>query len=220
MNDDEENFDKEEITKEESSEEESSEEENKGGITKEEIPAEGLSANFSRAVNYLELPLFRAIREWDLNKVREIVENGIDINQREGEALRLACRYKQIPIVKYLVENGADVNLHPENEGSPLNDAVGTGLHEMVKYLVENGANVNDNDAFRTAISYEDLKMVEYLVGRGVIPSENNFFFSLIIKSFKITKYLIEEHGMDIEKMTADLEPKFSDYLIRILRDE
>ena len=51
-----------------------------------------------------------------------------------------------LEIMKYLVENEADVNGKSTDERTALHSAVTGGALKMVKYLVENGADVNGRD--------------------------------------------------------------------------
>lgn len=57
-------------------------------------------------------------------------------------AIHAAARHGQFDVLKYLVENGADVNLEQEfTNGTALHQAVSSKNIECIKYLLENHAN-------------------------------------------------------------------------------
>ncbi len=69
-------------------------------------------------------------------------------------------------MVRYLVENGADVRA---NDDYAIKQASKNGHLEVVRYLVENGADVRaENDcAVKWAFEYGHSKIVSYLVEKG-----------------------------------------------------
>ena len=69
--------------------------------------------------------------------VKYLVENGADIHAQDNYALRWSARNDNFDIVKYLVENGADI--HADNDYA-LWWSVCSNYLEIVKYLIENGA--------------------------------------------------------------------------------
>jgi ankyrin repeat protein len=62
-------------------------------------------------------------------------------------------------IVRYLVENGA--NVHGDNNGA-LHMAIDRGHLDIVKYLVDNGADI-DNWARYIANYYNNADIIRYL---------------------------------------------------------
>lgn len=87
-----------------------------------------------------------------LNKIKMIVENGYDIHYLDEALLCMACQYGELNIVKYLCENGANVNSYSTYCGSndtksqsPLISAAFTGHIDIVRYLLSNGAQINFN---------------------------------------------------------------------------
>jgi len=45
--------------------------------------------------------------------------------------------------VKYLIEQGADINIENESGETPLFNACSSGNENLVKYLIEHGADIN-----------------------------------------------------------------------------
>ncbi|ORY78787.1 ankyrin, partial [Neocallimastix californiae] len=69
--------------------------------------------------------------------------------------LKRAIKENQIPIVKLLINNGADIEVTFSEDVSPLHYAIYFGKVSMIKALLNYGANVNkkDNDS-KTPIIY------------------------------------------------------------------
>lgn len=129
--------------------------------------------------------------------------------------LRLVSQLRNVRIVKYLVEHGANINQGDGDDGNtPVILASEEGHLEIVKYLVEQGANVDhvNNDGYTPLISasYEGhLEIVKYLVEHGadVNQANNDAWTSLIWVSFEghleIVKYLVE-HGANVNQADND----------------
>jgi len=106
--------------------------------------------------------LFHPTINGDLHLVKYLVENGADIHDRNDYALRFACENGHIDIVKYLVEKGADVHVFSE---SPIRYSIVNGHLEVVKFLVSIGANphADFNYLIRVAKRKRYNKLIEYL---------------------------------------------------------
>ena len=105
-------------------------------------------------------PLAEAARTGNFRNVIALTKGGMDVNQYDHgwTPLLWAVYYKYIPIVQYLLENGADPNLeliHPATEyqatvialgSTPLIIASYYGSTEIVKLLVENNADPERKD--------------------------------------------------------------------------
>lgn len=113
-------------------------------------------------------PLFKAIQEDDLNKVRELIASGADVNERRSQSM---------PRYNY-ARYGEDANEHSNQ--TPLMLAVGLRKYNIVKELVKNGANINEtftcergyyynsaSNVFFQAISNRDIEMLQILVAAG-----------------------------------------------------
>ena len=109
-----------------------------------------------------DLALKAASLRGHLEIVKYLVENGADIHAEKDVALRSASFKGHLDIVKFLVENGADI--HARNYDA-LRKASQLGHLDIVKYLVENGADIHArNDlALKTASQRGHLEVVNYL---------------------------------------------------------
>ena len=95
--------------------------------------------------------LIRATRNGDLDKVKLLVKNGININYQpyntDGSALMRAVAGNQHPeIAKFVIKAGADLNLQDEVGDTALMYASNAGSTEMVKILLKAGADPNIPD--------------------------------------------------------------------------
>ena len=68
----------------------------------------------------------------NLPMVKALVENGADIHADDDDALQWSAYYGHLSVVKYLVENGADVNA---GNGFALQYATYYGHSDIVEYL-------------------------------------------------------------------------------------
>ncbi|MCK9596372.1 ankyrin repeat domain-containing protein [Candidatus Pacearchaeota archaeon] len=123
----------------------------------------------------LDLELMDAAKKGDLDKVKNLIEQGADIHAERDHALRIAAKRGYFDIVKYLVEHGADI--HAVNDCT-LRLAVENGDLDMVKYLVEHGADIHvfKEGPLFWAVKYGYLDIVKYLVEMVLI-----FMFLIIM---------------------------------------
>ena len=92
------------------------------------------------------------------NKCYEIVKlllnKGVDINSggfMQGPPLYFASSYGDLSMVKYLVDNGADVNIIDAEGNTPLMESV--KYPDICRYLLENGAHRDSiNNRGKTAV--------------------------------------------------------------------
>jgi ankyrin repeat protein len=140
---------------------------------------------FDRAKNkdYIEIvnyfldgeSLLESAEKGDLTKIKSLVElKGLYLetkNSGKQTALYTAAKNNHFLIVKYLVEQGAEINAREKDGWSILHRAVATNNLSMVQYLVENGANlhIKTNYAKETPLEMakndkKDPQIIAYLV--------------------------------------------------------
>ena len=92
--------------------------------------------------------LYKAVKACDLSRVTVLVGQGEDINQLDGEhpmpsmsPLCVAAKEGYLNIVRFLVEQRADMEKTGGIGLSPLHYASGGGHLEVTRYLLEQGAN-------------------------------------------------------------------------------
>lgn len=105
--------------------------------------------------------------------------------------LNIACKNNNLKLIKYLVEHGADVNMHDEIGYISLHSVLLNDNPDIniIKYLVEHGADVNavsyldvnfhknqikNNTVLHYACNNNDLDIVMYLIDKGAKINEPN----------------------------------------------
>jgi ankyrin repeat protein len=81
--------------------------------------------------------LISAIEEGRIRKVKELIQNGCDVNFQveEGTPLMIAASLGNLEMVKLLVNTGADVNELDDDFNSALLFAINSGSQDIVEYL-------------------------------------------------------------------------------------
>lgn len=126
--------------------------------------------------------LFLAATEGDLDGVVRAVLEGGEINFHNvfgWTALVKAAYNQHLEVVKWLINNGANVNYANQNGTSVLmyskTKALGTGNFEVMDTLIKRGANVNHRDKKRgwTILGYvkeaRDQEMADFLIKNGAV---------------------------------------------------
>ncbi|UOX38538.1 ankyrin repeat containing protein [Finch poxvirus] len=115
----------------------------------------------------------------DIEICKILLEANIDINDTicGDTLLRYAIRASNLKLVRFLVENGADIEKRNEKEQDPnIVEAVEKGNVEVVKYLIDSGLDVNKfsiytgKPAIHCAILLGHYDMVKLLLERGSNP--------------------------------------------------
>ncbi|HUE88087.1 MAG TPA: M56 family metallopeptidase [Vicinamibacterales bacterium] len=123
----------------------------------------------------LDRVLVEAADEGDLHDVRELLDNGANVNAAvdgDGSPLIAAARGGHREIVQLLLEHGADVDLGVPGDGAPLIMAAREGHLAIVQLLLDRGANVDlivagDENGLIQASGAGRLDVVKLLVARG-----------------------------------------------------
>ncbi len=119
-------------------------------------------------------------------------------NEDKSVGLRVACESGNLNVVKFLVENGADINSYYNNPliSACRGDTEEGGYLPVVKYLISRGANlhVDDDAPLIIASATGNLSIVEYLVDHGAdINARNGAALDAAIDSeqIHILQYLL-----------------------------
>ncbi len=133
-----------------------------------------------------------------------------------GTVLHAVDEGGNLEVVKYLVEQGADVNAKDEDGWTVLHAVDEGGNLEVVKYLVEQGADVNAKGEWgRTALHAVaeggNLEVLKYLVEQGADVNAKGEWGRTALYSaarrgnLEVVKYLVEQ-GADVNAKTKDGE--------------
>ena len=145
-----------------------------------------LMSNLSATVEYTEeasRQLIVAVKCKQLEAVKECLEKGADPNTvneydlLERSALHIASEGGSEPIVRVLIESGAEVNKEDQIQQTALHRAVRVPNNiNVVRLLLESGAEVNKEDRYQRAALHEavqvrhDSNVVRLLVENGADP--------------------------------------------------
>lgn len=169
-------------------------------------------------------PLLRAAADGDIEKVKMLVEQGVDVNtfaHGDGTALFLAIQHSHIEVAELLLQNGADPNLGSRSDGYPLLAAIADGDIDLVKFIIKKGADVNraylgDGSALILASKMGHLEMVKVLVGAKAninMPVEgdgNPLIMASKAGQLHVVKYLVDL-GADVNyEVVGDETPLIS----------
>ncbi|KAK6827461.1 serine/threonine-protein kinase ripk4 [Apiospora arundinis] len=121
-------------------------------------------------------PLSIAQFEGNHDMVRLLVDRGADYNHHLYwyglTHLHVAARVGELELVRFLINDGAEVNVQATKRKTPLHDAVYFGQLEITKYLVNHGADIDaQTTQGKTPLYYAirsmELEIAEYLVNHG-----------------------------------------------------
>jgi ankyrin repeat protein len=102
--------------------------------------------------------LIESVMYQDMEALKSMVESGVDVNYQDPQygstALMLACNYGFIEMAKFLLDNGAKVNIQAQNGATALTGAAQQSL-ELVKLLLDKKADVRlKTEEGNTAFTY------------------------------------------------------------------
>ena len=117
--------------------------------------------------------LFGALKQGDLETVRTIVDRFVEVHSDKdymGRCLRTAIAGNHMPLVKYFLDQGVDVNYSiPEIKYfGGLKYACGEGYLELAQYLLSRGAEIctstSQENPLLTAIHGRHVHVVKWLL--------------------------------------------------------
>ncbi len=120
--------------------------------------------------------LFNAVKVKDTKKVKQLLDQGIDINAQDGRGVSLLLIFiceGEKEQVQILLENGANPNIKDINDMSVIMVACYQGDPEIVELLIKYGAIVNFCDKngwtpLRMALSNNNEELAKLLIERDV----------------------------------------------------
>lgn len=123
--------------------------------------------------------LFSALALRDTDKVGKLIEQHPDLLNKpinNTYPLVMVCEYRSLPLVKAMVDRGADLKVRTPQGLTPIWAAVNSDSLPVVKYLVEKGADVKTpgGDGETLLWAAQSKAMVMYLVGAGLDPKHRD----------------------------------------------
>lgn len=119
---------------------------------------------------------FTAIRNGNLEKVKEELDKGLSVNavtEAGNPALILASLNNKLDIARFLINAGASINATNKEGETALMFICANGSLEFVKFCIEEGANINAADkrgetSLVKASGKGNLEIVKFLLEEGV----------------------------------------------------
>ncbi|XP_032082417.1 2-5A-dependent ribonuclease [Thamnophis elegans] len=163
-----------------------------------------------------------AVKKGDLKLVRQLLEDGADINAKvEGgwTPLHSAVQRNSEEIVNFLLENGADPLARKDNGATPFILAGVIGNVKLLKLFLDKGSCINEYDingftAFMEAACYGHKEALEFLYQNGADANQRREVDEIkkALKKggatalmdaashghFALVKILVEEMGADV----------------------
>ncbi|RUM61499.1 MAG: hypothetical protein DSY66_02060 [Persephonella sp.] len=157
--------------------------------------------------NSMEVEYINAVKNNNMPKVVNILSEGLDVNVKEEKtgwtALHYAVYYGYYKTAKYLLENGANVNLKNRKGETPLHLAVKKGNVRMVKLLLEYGAEMDIKDAYgKMAIDYAKDERIEELLSEDLSDEDiaiNKLFSAVKNCNVNKTKKVLKDLNLNIQ---------------------
>ena len=152
------------------------------------------------------IPLMAAIHDGDVNKVKALLKEGVDIEAKDGHGmspLLLATEKNNIEMMDLLLEAGANTDAQNNQGRTALIYAVESGNVEVVKALLEAGAGADvpdhkGNTPLMHASCLGHLDTVETLLKAGANKNTPNrdgitpLIFAILEGKFEVAKALLK----------------------------
>ncbi len=161
------------------------------------------------------MDIFYATEIGDYDRVKELLDNGKDVNivdNNNSTPLYYACQSNNIKIVKILIERGANINSLNYQKVSPLSLACYFKQFEIAKLLLDkNNANVNivddnGNTLLHDVCNYYRIineELIELVISYGI-----DDFTVKNVNDQTPLDFLNKSNREDLVEKYKDYEPK------------
>lgn len=126
------------------------------------------------------LPIHLAAQKHSLVLVKRLISMGAEISAPDtlwgGNSLHWAADGGNLEVIRFLIEQGLDLNQTSKGDWKPVDKAVAKGQLEALKLLLAKGAtlpepNNPDDYFFIVAIGSGNTELVSYLIDKGFDPN-------------------------------------------------
>lgn len=150
-------------------------------------------------------PLFELVYKDDLPRVQKLVDKGADakVLNQEGYSLLDYISSDNVPMARYLLSQGLDVNQKGVYKRTPLFRAVDSNYLNLTKFYLENGADVNAIDQYGQTPLFltQDTKLMKLLLEKGAQPNHQNNVGRTVLFKYPFNMEVIDlliEHKIDV----------------------
>ncbi len=138
----------------------------------------------------------------NLSFIKYCIEKGYDPHLNDDEIFRFAAAHGHLHIIKYLIEDIGNINIHSHDEDA-FRQAVYGECFDIVKYIWNLG-NINihiyDDNILKTAVKYEYYYMTKYILSLDNFSNETIIHCINNSDHYKITELLEEYLEQTIKK--------------------
>lgn len=137
----------------------------------------------NRGYSYTEESFVKAVKSGDLETAKLFLDAGMSVNSAEASSpyggtsrstvLHIAIASGQPRIARFLIDNGANVNVRDDRGRQPLFTASLLGTKEIVELLVNHGAEINPSEKdspnipLHAALRRGHYEIAKYLISKG-----------------------------------------------------
>jgi len=180
---------------------------------------EGNSEIFKLLVrNGAEVTIDVAVHMGDMDKVKNLIKDGIDVNAKHpfgGTLLHEAARQGHTEIARLLITSGAEVDARYIG-ATPLFEASDRGHVDVAELLIADGADINARDSYgstplQAAASQGHTDIVKMLLSKGAdvkTRTDGNFNFtplhSAALAGHKTIVEMLISTGADVNARTSN----------------
>jgi len=128
--------------------------------------------------NSQELKTKSELEEKIVGEIKSLLDSGENVNSRETQTYKtlahLACRKRNMKLLKLLIEYEADLEAIDFEFMTPIFEAVITGDFDLCKFLIDEKKinlehkEIQNRTAFYWTACNGDVEMIEYLIKKGV----------------------------------------------------
>jgi len=142
----------------------------------------------------------------DFDVARLLLERGVSPKAMSygRPPIHCAAAYGRNDFIKFLVENGGDINQLDASDLIPISPASLNGHFQAVKFMVENGSKLNiPNTKFEWPRRNGNLELIKYLIEHGADPKreDNSLVFGAAIRGdIEVVRFLFAMGVKPVEK--------------------
>ena len=163
----------------------------------------------------LDIQLLNASSKGDLDKVKSLLKQGVDINtvyDNGDTGLILASTNGHVDVVEFLIKSGINIEAVNQRGKTSLMLASQDGNIEIVKLLIKSGADVNAKDeneetALKWASEYGTLEVLNILLKSGADIKGKSAYAALQSAVFgRRTDYVkaLIDAGVNVNRVPVD----------------